>query len=215
MCSGPPDHRSRQWCLGPGRVLTWRDGDLVRVLDVPVPGTAAVMTFDAFRSVVVLANGETWWLDSRGGGKPIWRPGVAAAKENWMEAAKEGLALIAGGSGCGVMWAATPDRMLWTCGAGGTAMLCEAPVPGEGRILAVEVKTRTVVLEGGERFEWLGGRWFKMPSLLNAKATIRVRCLSGVGLGGGKDFSPGEELDLPEGTARGLIAAGRAEPVLP
>jgi len=43
----------------------------------PIPGTSAVLVVDVFRFVVVLVNGETWWLDVRG--TPQWRPGKSAA----------------------------------------------------------------------------------------------------------------------------------------
>jgi hypothetical protein len=211
-CGGAPLHRTRTWFVNAERIVTWRDGDIVRRLETPLPGSAPLLLFDAFRQAAVLADGEGWRFD---GGAAMWRP-CASAVEDDVKATKNRPALIAGGSGCGALWFTTADRRVWSwTPTNGRAPLAEIAVPGDGAIVALDVAHRTVVLDDGTRYEWLADRWVRMPDVMSASSTIRVKCLSGTTLAGSGDFYPGQERDISEREARELIRRGVAEPVLP
>ena len=116
-------------------------------------------------------------------------------------------AFVAGGNGCGCLWVVTPDRRLWTWSPRGRSPIGDTPVPGVAGIAALDLANLTAVLDDGSRFAWLG-RWTPFPGLLDSTGTVRVRCVQGIALGGGRDIHPGDEVDLPEAEARALIARG-------
>lgn len=211
-CGGPTGHEQRLWYERPGRVLSWSDGSVNRVLAVPVPGAAPLLLFDAFNLFAFLDNGEVWRFDTRD--MPQWRPSAPTVKESDVKATKNLPAVLACGSGCGAVWVVTSDRRLWSWTVNGAALVVEVPIPGEGKVLAVDLSRRAVVLEGGFRYDWLGGAWRAMPGLAAPTGTVRVRCLSGTTLASG-DFNEGEERDVSEHEARELLRTQRAELVLP
>jgi hypothetical protein len=199
-CKGGP-HRLRQWCEVTRRVLAYRNGDETKVLE-PVPGKAAVLAFDAHREKVLLDNGETWNHDGA-----RWLPGESTMKENDVKPKDDGPALIAAGTLCGPgFWLVGADRSVWTWGPTGRAALADESVPEGGRILAVDVAARIVLLEGGERFQSVGGRWCRIGRVPEATGAIKVRALASFCLSPGRNVPEGEELDLPEAEARRLTA---------
>jgi hypothetical protein len=205
-CSGAPLHRQRQWRELPGRVLAWREGNDAKTLE-PVPGTASIVAFDAFMRTVVLDDGSTFVL---GGKTEAWLPCAASATKEEVMKAKNGPALIAGGTGCGLTWVATAERKLFTWTAAGRTPVATVPIPGDERILAFDAKRGTVVLADGSRYGW-AGRWFPL-GVLGDSTGVKVRALSGVVLKGGVVFGEGEVRDLPEGDALELMAQRRVEP---
>ena len=206
-CSGGA-HALRQWCESPGRILTYRDGDRVKVL-APVPGTAAVLAFDAHRETVLLDNGETLsYLVTE------WRPGEPAMQEDDVTK-MDGPLLVAAGTLCGGgFWIVGADRRAWALGPGGRVALADEPVPGDGAILAVDVPARVVLLADGGRLESIGGRWCRIGRLPEAVGAIRVVALAAFSLGAGHDVAVGDEVALPEPEAVRLIRAGLVGPVL-
>jgi hypothetical protein len=216
-CDGSPAHVLRHYVVDAERRLRWREAtrdaplpDALRhALTFPIPGMAPVLLVDTDRLVALLADGAAWRLDTRGA--PRWRPLTAECD---MAHRSNPPAFIAGGSACGGFWVATPDRRLWSWRAGSRAPIGETPVPGDARILGLDVQNATAVLETGERFGWIGGRWARLASLLEGgTGALRVRCIQGIALGPPHgDMLPGQILDLPEVEARRLLARGVVEP---
>jgi len=127
--------------------------------------------------------------------------------------------LIAGGSDCGKLWAATGDRWLWVLTAGNRSAVAAVPVPSTSAIVALDLRSKTVMLADGSRYAWsadlsAGGRWSALPNILDARGLMTLRALSGFA-GPHGDLQPGDEVELSEAEARPLLAVGRVELVAP
>jgi hypothetical protein len=172
-------------------------GELLDALKLPVPGTAAVLTFDPWRLLAVLSSGAVWRLGWRDGA--AWR---TETRECEMETNE--VKFLAAGVGCGVLWVVTADRRIWTWSGTARAATDAPPVPGESRILAVE---------DGQRLSWAAGSWARLPELGSGKdgtpGMVRVRALSGMCLavdGKPRDVFEGDVVEIPERDARPLLA---------
>lgn len=197
----------RQWAETRPRTLAWREARKpVEALDAPLPGTAPLLAFDAWDETALLADGSTWTWDGAAWcrGDNAWEDGVKDAK------------LVAAGAISGqpgAFWLVGSDRRVWTYSpTAGRVNLAKGPVPGTGRILALDAGQRVVILEDGIRYETAGGEWHRIGGVADADGTFTVRARMAFTLAGGRSTAVGEELTLPEKEARRLIAGGLVEP---
>jgi hypothetical protein len=207
-------HDRRIWYVDAERHLHVRSlssdepiaGDLERALSrIPIPG-ARVLVCDAWRLLVLLADGQAWRLDWRN-----WRP-------RWVDQVREDQMhpIIAAGSGCdGKLWTCDAERRIWRWSVDGRSAIGAMPVPGSAPVLTVDIESATVMLSDGTIFSWLGNRWMRMPPLTSTGASMRVRCIGAFGVTTSKgDLHPGGEVVLDEAEARAFINRGVAEPIV-
>lgn len=208
-CSGPGEHSARFWLLTPERQIVYRDiGGVVTTIEQPIPGEAALLAADAIRLVVLLDDGGGLRFDRQGN---MWR--TLTAEGDVMRKDMHGPRFVAGGSGCdGAMWLCDRERRIfsWTPAAGRN-QIGDEPVPGSAAILACDLSHRTVLCVDGSRFQVLDGRWVAMPGLMDASGKLKLRALSGVCVGEGRDIAAGEIMEVGEGEARAWLRGGRFE----
>ena len=217
-CAGADlGHPTRTWTMDADRRFSILEpsrkhplpGELLSALRLPVPGKAEVLTFSPWRLTAVLSSGAVWRLSWRE--VQMWR---TESKECDMPENLEKSAFIAAGTGCGHTWVVDAARRIFTLGHGGRVATTAPAIPGSARPLAVDIASRTVVLESGERYCWAGGPWKRLGALSESDGAspgmVKVRMLSGVRLAVG-DRYPGDILELPESEARTLLARGILE----
>jgi hypothetical protein len=218
-CDGHMAHLKRLWAVDADRRASWRDADwlppltdaIKRALAVPIPGTAAVVACNAWTDSVLLADGSLYAMNFNPQ-RPHWTP---LTKECDMSTKTSTPPLyVAGGSGCGCMWAVDHDRRVWTFVQAVKRELAPKPVPGANAVLAVDTTRAAVMLDSGEQCLWTGTGWVMLPPL--GTQTVRVRGIgaSGVTTTAG-NLNPGEVLGLPYAEALEYIRMGRCEVVAP
>jgi hypothetical protein len=217
-CSGPSAHQKRHWMVDAERRLSWRDPGsmappfdaLKRVRAIPVPGTADVLTCDAWNVRVLLADGAAYAFDFNPL-QPSWLP-LTRECENMSNKDAPRPQYVLGVTGCGgFMSVVDQARRVWTWSMKGRGEIGSQPVPGTGRVLAVDADRATVILDTGETFIWTASGWGRLPALGSTSSTVRVRGIGARGFGvsttAGELF-PDTVMDLPVAEALHLIKQG-------